>query len=177
MMILRVSLTHIILLLLVQASFSQEAAQAAQVQNPKFAKVIDKYLDESVPLINVDQLNTNKEEYIILDAREPNEYMVSHIPDARCIGYDRPDYSVLKDLDKDTKIVVYCSIGYRSEKIGEKLAEQGFNNVYNLYGSIFEWGNKNYPLEDFRGRTTNEIHGYNKKWSKWIENESLEISY
>ena len=39
-------------------------------------------------------------------------------------------------------IIVYCSIGVRSEDIGEKLKELGYTKILNLYGGIFDWKNK-----------------------------------
>jgi rhodanese-related sulfurtransferase len=158
----------LVLLLIFAVSLS------AQVQNPKFKKRINFLLSESVPFITVDELKGNTEDYYILDAREPEEYKVSHIPGAVCIGYDDLDYSVLQDIPKDKKIVVYCSIGYRSEKVGEKLMKKGFMNVQNLYGSIFEWSNRGFPVYDENGETTAKVHAYNKRWSKWIDNPKVE---
>ncbi len=172
-------LTIILSILLYTQSYvlAQETATVSRVVNPKFAKVIDKYLDESIPLITVDELHENMDAYIILDAREAEEYMTSHIPTAKYVGYEKPDFSAVENMDKDQKIILYCSIGYRSEKIGEKLTSMGYSNVYNLYGSIFEWANRNYTLHDFRDSPTNAVHGYNKKWSKWIDNPEVQVSY
>ncbi len=65
----------------------------------------------------------------------------------------------LKNLDKDKPVVVYCSVGYRSEKIAEKLEKEGFTQVYNLYGGIFEWVNQDNPVYNEKGKTNN-IHPY-----------------
>jgi len=116
----------------------------------------------------------DRKEIIVLDAREKEEYDVSHIEEAIYLGYKDPDFSTLNDFDKDTPIVVYCSIGYRSEKIGEKLKKLGFNSVRNLYGSIFEWVNQGHKIVDHNGQQTNEIHCYNKKWSKWMINDAYQ---
>lgn len=105
---------------------------------------------------------------VLLDSREPGEFAVSHIKGARCVGYDDFDMSALKDIPKDTEIVVYCSVGYRSEKIGEKLLEEGFTNVSNLYGGIFNWVNAGNPVVDGNGATP-KVHAYNKKWGQWLE--------
>ena len=136
--------------------------------NPEFEKEVDSYLNYSVPAITVKNLIQIKDDVVLLDAREMNEYEVSHIPGARYVGFDDFDESVLSDIDKDKRIVVYCSIGYRSEKIGEKLKKLGYKNPYNLFGSIFEWVNAGQPLVDKEGKATNIIHTYNKKWSKWV---------
>ena len=142
--------------------------------NPEFEKDVDSYLNYSVPAITVKNLIQIKDDVILLDARETKEYEVSHIPGARYVGFDDFDNSVLYDIDKDNRIVVYCSIGFRSEKIGEKLKKLGYFNTYNLFGSIFEWVNAGQQLEDKNGRPTNKVHTYNKKWSKWVTEGTAE---
>ena len=102
---------------------------------------------------------------------------MSHIKGAKYIGYENIEFSVVDDVPKDTPIVVYCSIGVRSEHIGQKLEEKGFTNVYNLYGSIFEWANKGYNLVDYDGSPTKKIHAYNWVWGKWMVNDGFEKVY
>ena len=138
------------------------------VENPDFDARLTKLLSFSVPVIGVDELAKKESDVYILDAREPAEYKVSHIPGARCIGYDNFDETALQDIPQDAEIVVYCSVGYRSEKVGEKLKKQGYANVSNLYGSIFEWVNAGHPVENAAGRPTDSVHTYNRKWSKWV---------
>lgn len=142
--------------------------------NPEFEKEVDSYLDYSVPAITVKNLIAIKDDVILLDAREMKEYKVSHIPGARYVGYDDFDESTLDGIDKEQRIIVYCSIGYRSEKIGEKLRKLGYENSYNLFGSIFEWANAGQPLVDNEGNTTHKLHTYNKKWSKWVNEGAAE---
>lgn len=148
-----------------------------EIESKKFNKLLSKMVKEEVPLIGVDELNKNMDNYFILDAREKEEYKVSHIEGAQYIGYDNVDFEVVKDLPKDTPIVIYCSIGVRSEHIGEKLEEQGFTNVQNLYGSIFEWANRGYSLVDYSGYPTKKVHAYNWMWGKWMVNEGYEKVY
>lgn len=137
--------------------------------NPDFQKTIASYLVYSVPTISVERAAHVFDQYTFLDARSDEEYEVSHIPGARYIGYDDFSIKLVSDLKKDTPIIVYCSIGYRSEIIGEKLQKAGYTHVKNLYGSIFEWVNQGHPIKDAHG-TTHAIHTYNKKWSKWVNN-------
>ena len=138
-----------------------------------FNKMADKMAKGDAKDIIVDDLLRIKKEVVLLDSRELEEYKTSHIPSAQWIGYD--DFSIerLNDIDKDAKIVVYCSVGYRSERISEKLMKAGFKNVYNLKGSIFKWYNEGYKVVDESGNPTKKIHGYNKKWSKWIKNGDI----
>jgi rhodanese-related sulfurtransferase len=69
--------------------------------------------------------------------------------------------------DKNRLIVVYCSIGVRSEIIGKKLMKHGFTNVYNLYGGLFEWVNKGGSVFH-KGIQTQKVHAYSKKWSRYL---------
>ena len=57
------------------------------------------------------------------------------------------------------------------KKIGEQLQEAGFTKVFNLYGSLFEWANQDYPLENAEGTVTHKVHTYNKKWSQWVDDD------
>ena len=169
-------LTILFFLGIAQLSVAQVTADPGIV-NPDFKKKVDSSLSFSVPTTTVGTLSSLDRPHIILDAREREEYDVSHIPDALYFGYKKPQYDILNDVDKDEIIIIYCSIGYRSEKLGEKLNKKGYNNVLNLYGSIFEWANAGYPLVDSNDQPTDRVHGYNKKWSKWVDNEELEVTY
>lgn len=142
-------------------------------QNPKgFDKMVSSYVKGSVNLVNPEDLENQK--VIFLDAREKEEYNISHIEDAVYIGYDDFNISGVDTLDKQAKIVVYCSIGYRSEKIGEKLLRQGFKDVNNLYGGIFNWANTGHQI--YRsGQTTTNVHGYSKSWSKWLNEDKVTV--
>lgn len=144
--------------------------------SPEFKKEIDRFLSFTIPTIGIDKLKEERDDYILLDAREKEEYEISHIPGARYVGFDHFKLNNLH-LDKSKPVVVYCSIGYRSEKVSELLKRSGFKKVYNLYGSIFAWANAGWVLKDRSGNTTNRIHGYNKDWSRWITGKELDIVY
>ncbi|MGB3798423.1 MAG: rhodanese-like domain-containing protein [Lewinella sp.] len=104
---------------------------------------------------------------VFLDARESAEYAISHLPDARFLGYKDPDYSVVADLNPETPLVVYCTIGYRSERMAEELKSRGFHRVYNLYGSIYAWLLAGQPVVDQAGQT-DRVHTYNRKWGTYL---------
>jgi len=106
---------------------------------------------------------------LILDTREPKEYKISHIKNAIYVGYDNFSISSMSKYSKSgVTIVCYCSVGYRSQKIAEKLLKSGYKKVYNLYGVIFNWVNEGNAIEDSNGNETKKIHGYSKDWSKWL---------
>ncbi|NBP69657.1 MAG: rhodanese-like domain-containing protein, partial [Cytophagia bacterium] len=90
------------------------------------------------------------------------------LENALLVGYEDFNIENVKDLDKKTPIVVYCSVGYRSEKVTEKLKQAGFTNVSNLYGGIFEWINQGYKVVDSNEKETNNVHAYNKTWGIWL---------
>jgi rhodanese-related sulfurtransferase len=142
-----------------------------QKDSVDYHKKLDSIYKNTVPRITSEQLSENlnsKSDLLVLDARELEEYQVSHIPDAKYAGYNQFDIKSCEAIDKDTPIVVYCSIGYRSERIGEKLLEAGFTNVRNLYGGIFEWANTEHIVNDTENKPTIKVHTYNKQWSKWL---------
>lgn len=101
----------------------------------------------------------------ILDAREIDEFRVSHLPNAIYVGDKDFQLERLKGISKSDIIVVYCTVGYRSEKVAEKLKKQGYANVYNLFGGIFAWKNADNPVVDPSGKQTEKVHCYNESWS------------
>jgi len=112
-----------------------------------------------VPLIHPDSIPTGA---IFVDVREDKEYRVSRIPGA----LTKEEFEHAK-VSPETPLIIYCSVGYRSGKYGEKLVDMGVENVYNLYGGIFKWSNDGKQLEDEDG-ATNRLHTYNKKWGEWV---------
>ncbi|WP_255572295.1 MULTISPECIES: rhodanese-like domain-containing protein [unclassified Cellulophaga] len=130
-------------------------------------KTLEKLNKESVPYITVAELQ-QQDSLIILDTRELEEYKVSHLKNAIWVGYDNFDSQQLKLQDKNQKIVVYCSIGVRSENIGEKLLANGYSNVQNLYGGIFKWVEEDLPVYDSEENRTENVHVFSKYWGKLL---------
>ncbi len=136
-------------------------------------ELLQTYNTRSIPYISVAGLRMLQmnDSVVILDAREPAEFNVSHIASAKNVGFN--DFSSeekqLQKVKKNTPIIVYCSVGIRSEQIGEKLKKAGFTNVKNLYGGIFEWKNKNFPVIDSTATETENVHTFSKIWSKYLK--------
>lgn len=134
--------------------------------------VLNKYNQGTVPYISVDELQKRMQSnsLILLDTRELVEYQVSHIKNAIWVGYD--SFSLLKTIqnlpDKNAEIIVYCSLGVRSEKIGEQLQKAGYTDIKNLYGGIFEWKNNKLPVFDSNGNQTEKVHAFSKRWGVWL---------
>lgn len=141
----------------------------AQKTEKQFHRMLKGMYMNTVPLMTPGEFAAKESaDYLILDTREENEYKVSHIPEAVWAGYDNFQEELLTDMPKDKPILLYCSVGYRSERIGERLQEMGFTNVHNLYGGIFEWSNKDNKILDENKTPTAKVHGFNREWSKWI---------
>jgi len=157
-------------------------SQAVNVQSQinkqlDFNEKLNRMLSFSVPFITVNELDKNQKEYTILDSREKEEYDVGHIKGAHYVGYDDFDIKELEGVDKNAKIAVYCSIGYRSEKVTEKLRKAGYANAVNVYGSIFQWVNDGKPIYNDDGDEVNEIHTYNRKWSQWVITDKVKKTW
>ncbi|MBE9044284.1 rhodanese-like domain-containing protein [Pleurocapsales cyanobacterium LEGE 10410] len=105
---------------------------------------------------------SDTEKPLLLDARTEAEYKISHLQNAQLVG-DRPEVLENKITDLATPIVVYCSVGYRSSAIARQLQSLGYQNVFNLSGSIFQWANENRPVYR-EGKRVNQIHPYHKFW-------------
>jgi rhodanese-related sulfurtransferase len=125
----------------------------------------------SVPLIQASALSDKleKNNVTILDTRSLREFEVSHIQNSKFVDYDNFDASMVDDIDKSAEVVVYCSVGYRSERIAEKLQTLGFKNVKNLYGGIFTWKNEGNEVVNSNDKITEEVHAYNLAWGIWLK--------
>jgi rhodanese-related sulfurtransferase len=135
-------------------------------------QLLKKYNTNDVPYISVEELAMPKTDAIILDSRELDEYNVSHLKGAFHVGYNNFNINQIEALipHKTKNIAVYCSLGIRSETIGNELLKAGYTNVSNLYGGIFEWKNKNFTVVDSLNKRTERVHAFSKAWSKWLIN-------
>ncbi|MEJ6777445.1 MAG: rhodanese-like domain-containing protein [Crocinitomicaceae bacterium] len=116
----------------------------------------------------------NTKGVFFLDTRTKSEFSVSHLKNAIQIGSDNFIVQSVSFIPKNAEIIIYCSIGQRSQVVGEKMKVAGYTNIKNLYGGLFHWININYPLVDLTGTRTKLIHGYSKEWgSKWVKNGSV----
>ena len=126
---------------------------------------------DDITHISVDSLETlmaSNATPVLVDVREPEEYAVSHLKGAINLVPDATDFEALKEVPRDTPIVAYCSIGYRSSAMARKLKEAGFTNVVNLEGSIFAWANDDNPVFQNQ-QQVNGVHPYNTLWGKLLK--------
>ena len=93
---------------------------AQKTQNFNFDIYLQNKLKHSVKEWDVAQLKKDTN-VIIFDVREKSEYDVSHIANALNFPFKKFKTDQISTISKDKKIVIYCSVGYRSEKIADKL--------------------------------------------------------
>lgn len=89
----------------------------------------------------------NKENAVVLDVRERNEFMEGHIVDALNIPYASLE-SRLDEISqhKEKPIVIACKMGQHSGAAGTLLQKNGFTNVTRLTGGYAEWRAQNLPV-------------------------------
>lgn len=152
-------LIYIAIGLLCNTGYSQNTIKA----------VLETYNDHSVKYIYSDELSSLTPAPLLLDTREKEEFDVSHLKDAIYVGYKAFEVSKNPSLPtkKNTPIVVYCSLGIRSEIIGKQLLAEGYTEVYNLYGGIFDWVNKDKKVYS-NNQETPKVHAYSKKWGSYL---------
>jgi rhodanese-related sulfurtransferase len=98
---------------------------------------------------------------LLLDVRAVEEFAVSHLPNA----YHTPTVEAVRHLsvEADTRIVAYCSVGYRSAQFVQQLQAAGFSQAMNLEGSIFQWANEGRSLLR-KGQPVQTVHPYAFLW-------------
>ena len=135
-----------------------------------FGKMIVKHRDEIVTLgKKVDMKNTGKylkpselhklfernEDMVVVDMRNNYEYEVGRFDGAiqpnTTKFYELPKNIKNLKIDKNKKVVTYCTGGIRCEKATALLKEVGFEDVYQLEGGIVKYLEK-YPDGYFRGK-------------------------
>jgi rhodanese-related sulfurtransferase len=132
--------------------------------------LLKQFNDDDIPYISVDSLQQNTDCFYLLDSRERKEFEVSHLKNAVFIGYNSFDEDKLSEvlIEKDKPIAVYCSLGVRSYKIAKKIKKLGFSKVFNVYGGIFEWKNKGFPVVDPSNKETEKVHAYSRIWGIYL---------
>lgn len=82
-----------------------------------------------------------KEDIVIVDVREVDEYMNGHIPNAQSIPLgDLPER--LHELNKDKDMYIICHSGRRSTLAAEFLESNGFNKLINVVPGMMAWNGK-----------------------------------
>ncbi|HEX5227579.1 MAG TPA: molybdopterin-synthase adenylyltransferase MoeB [Bryobacteraceae bacterium] len=79
--------------------------------------------------------------FVLIDVREPHEYQICNIPQAKLIPRgDLPKR--VNELNSADEIVAHCKSGMRSAKAVDFLKQAGFKKVRNMKGGILAWSDK-----------------------------------
>ena len=79
--------------------------------------------------------------FVLIDVREPHEYQICNIPQAKLIPLG--DLAKrMNELDSAKEIVAHCKSGVRSGKAVDFLRQSGFKKVRNMKGGILAWSDK-----------------------------------
>jgi rhodanese-related sulfurtransferase len=102
--------------------------------------------------------------FVLIDTRQKEEYDLSHLPHAYHAENLAQSKAVIAAADPSKKapVVLYCSIGYRSARLGSELRSAGYEAM-NLEGSIFQWANEGRSLVS-KDQPTRQVHPYNSFW-------------
>lgn len=89
----------------------------------------------------------NREDAVVVDVRETNEWSAGHITNARHISLAQLDKR-LSEIDKfkERPVIVCCASGNRSSSACGTLRKAGFQRVYNLAGGIGAWTDAGLPV-------------------------------
>ena len=97
------------------------------------------------PMQAVAKMNT--EEIVIIDVREPSEFILGHIEKAVNVPLDK-----LKDEKKlapykDNALLVVCQTGTRSAPACNLLNKMGFAKLFHLDGGMQAWEDNKFPIK------------------------------
>jgi rhodanese-related sulfurtransferase len=107
----------------------------------------------------LDLSTSQRENYIVVDVRSPAEQNVSIIQGS----IDQAHFEQNFDSYQNKKVVVYCTIGYRSGYYAKALRQQGLD-AYNLSEGILGWIQAGGSLVNADGEITSKVHVYSRPW-------------
>jgi adenylyltransferase/sulfurtransferase len=91
--------------------------------------------------VDVKQRLDRGDKFVLIDVREPHEYQICNIPQAKLIPLGELPKRV-NELNTADEIVAHCKSGMRSAKAVDFLKQAGFKKVRNMKGGILAWSDK-----------------------------------
>ncbi|XP_071489491.1 uncharacterized protein [Diadema antillarum] len=139
------------------------------------------------------QENAKERRLVVIDVRPEEEYSISHIPSVVRVDPGTENMDIVRrtvhehltgeqpsgERSEPIHVVMYCSLGYRSSALAEKLqrclevddkktapkpSSHGFPSnmhIYNLEGGLFKWAMEERELVDRFQQPTKFVHPYN----------------
>ena len=85
------------------------------------------------------------EEALLIDIREPDEYVREHIPESRLVSLSA--FNTSDFAHEHEKIgVFHCQSGTRTAQAAAQLLSSGFRDVYQLEGGLQAWKQAGLPM-------------------------------
>ena len=92
-------------------------------------------------------LMINRQDAVVVDVRETNEWGEGHIAGARHIALGQLDKRIAElEKFKSRPIIVCCASGSRASGACGQLKKAGFEQVFNLDGGLSAWTGASLPL-------------------------------
>ena len=160
-------------LLLVQTAWTAQPPGDRPVAEERWAETLH-FVRQSFP--DVPQLTTGRlaelldedADVVLLDARSEKEFETSHLQGAVRATSVRVARRKLAQHGGKPTVVVYCSVGYRSSRLAQRLGSRGVEKVFNLEGSLFKWANEGRPI--YRGsKPVQIVHPFDPEWGKLLD--------
>ncbi len=98
---------------------------------------------DEIDALELKVMMDEKQDFLLLDVREPNEFDIARIPGSTLIPLSQlPNRFHELDKYKGKEIVVHCKGGTRSAKAIHFLKQQGFDHLVNVAGGILGWSDQ-----------------------------------
>ena len=125
-------------MLLAGPATAQALSRAEKLEGRLRVAVLKATKDLKSPVIKALELLAILEDtnLVLIDVRQPPEQEVSMLPHAITPAEFAARFR--RGIPKEKRLVVYCTIGYRSGKYAEELAKQGIK-ADNLEGGVLAW--------------------------------------
>ncbi len=105
--------------------------QAFRVDNPNAPRIQSMSVQELKAAL--DAIETIE----LLDVRTPEERAIAAIPGAVLLNEE--EAARIESMPRDTKLVLHCHHGGRSQQAAEQFISLGFSQVFNVIGGIDAW--------------------------------------
>jgi rhodanese-related sulfurtransferase len=121
----------------------------AKKHSPGFEKVCEEARKriKEISVQNVKKELGAKQDFILIDVREDNEWHDGHIPEAIHLGKGIIERDIEERIpNKSSNLILYCGGGYRSALAAESIHRMGYENVQSMAGGIRTWKEHDFPI-------------------------------
>jgi rhodanese-related sulfurtransferase len=104
-----------------------------------------KYQGQS-PIVSQQDFLKQKENYLVVDVRTPEEFANGHIPTAVNMPLNDLEKYLQQLSSSEKPILVYCRSGRRAWVAEQQMIKAGINNVFHLEGDMNSWQASQHPI-------------------------------